>query len=173
MKLIVKAGKEWVKRAMLNTMGKTLKTTELNEESWFKMLRARHSPTEEYEIYIEAIVKERVYTHIVRHKEIGKYVATSRPDIEYSTPSNGLRFIGLRINAKRMIEICEQRLCKDAWDETSNFMFEVVENIPDETLKRLCTRPCVKYACCVGRKNCGFMKTKEYFEQRKFFTKNL
>lgn len=169
MKVTTKAGKEWVKRAMLNTKGKTILTPALNDESWFNMLRARHSPIMEYELYIESYVTERVYSHLVRHERIGKYVATSRPDIEGSTPISNKRFIGLSINAKRLIEICEQRLCKDAWHETTDFIKELVANIPDETLKKLCTAPCVKYDCCIGRSCCGYLNTNKFKEQRNFF----
>ena len=136
LKVSVKSGREFVKRAMLSTMGitelsnpqkfeKAMKKP-LSDNTWKQLLIGRHSPIEEYEIWVEAIVPERVHTHVIRHKELGKYVATSRPDISYQTPLNkGERSLSLRINAKRLIEISWARLCSCAWCETSQMLFEI------------------------------------------------
>ncbi len=132
-KIEIKAGKKWVHRAALATKGKKpKKDSQLKDELWFNLLRAKHSPIEEYEIWVDAIVPEDAHKHIVRHKEIGKYVATSRMDFGGSKLIfDGIqhRSLALRINAKRLIEICEQRLCRDAMIETRKFLEAIVERI--------------------------------------------
>lgn len=167
-------GKENVYRAMLATMRlKPKQCNQLKNESWFKMLRAKHSPIEEYRIWVDAIVPERVHTHIVRHKEIGKYVASSRPDLDTSTDiSDGLRSLSLSVNAKRLIEISEQRLCGDAWCETTEFIQAVIDNLPDKILQKLCSPQCVRCGCCIG-KGCGYYNSNEYKTARIFFVHGL
>ena len=81
----LKNGRKWVKRAMIATkavqsqndpekLGEALKWR-LTGKRMAKMLVAKESPIEEMEFWIDLYVPERVHTHLVRHKEIGKYVA--------------------------------------------------------------------------------------------------
>lgn len=167
----IKSDKYWVYRAMLATQRKKPKPDgTLKDASWFHMLRDKHSCIEEFELWIDAIVPETVHKHIVRHKEIGKYVATSRPDLKHGTPlQEGMRSLSLRINAKRMIEIAEQRRCEDSWSETVDFVNEIVKNIPDKTLKAFCTPKCVRCNWCIGSADCGYILTDEFKKDRKFF----
>lgn len=174
MEITILNDKHDVKRAMLATMGlKPKSNNELNKESWRQMLRGKHSPIEEYRIWIEDIVTERVHTHLVRHEEIGKYVATSRPDIKgHTTVVDGMRKIALSINAKRLIEIMEQRLCKgDVWCDTYYFFDELLHLIPDDDLRDFCQPPCVKYIRCFSQKNCGLIGKPEFKTLRHNFTR--
>ena len=100
-----------VKRAMLATQGKYLKTTGLSDDTLKVQLFGMHSTLEGY-IFNVLITgcAEREHTHIVRHEEIGKYVSTARPDWSDGSNQNS-RMILLRIPANRLIEICSQRLC--------------------------------------------------------------
>jgi hypothetical protein len=93
--------------------------SELSDKTFRDLLVGRHSPIEEYEIWVDAVVPERVMTHVTRHKEMSKYVATSRPDISYHKElEEGQRVLSLKINAKRLIEISWARLCTCSWSET-------------------------------------------------------
>ena len=139
--VFIKSGREWVRAGMRATMGKLFTENDINKkltDNTFKgLLVGRHSPSEEFEFWINAVVPERVHTHVVRHKELGKYVATSRPDISYNVPvTDGMRMLSLRINAKRLIEICWQRRCNASWNETK----ELFDNIAQEVIK---LRSCV------------------------------
>lgn len=165
-------GKEEVKRAMLATKGLKPKTDKpLNDEVWFDMLRAKHSPIEEWRVWIYAEVPERVHTHVVRHEEIGKYVTTSRPDIKGNKQlQDGHRKLSLVINAKRLIEIANQRLCYGAvWGDTLKFMQAVVDTLDDDILKRFLVPPCVVYGCCIDKSKCGYNRSNKYQTQRAKF----
>ena len=129
-KVEIKNGKEWVYRAMLSTQGKKAK-------------------------------ENKSLSDKTRHEEIGKDVATSSPDIKSGSvivkSNQQYRSLSLSINAKRMIEIAEQRLCKGAFVETTAFVKEIIKNIPDLHLKNLCCEPCVRTNCCIDKKKCGFI----------------
>lgn len=164
--------KDQVKRAMLATKGlKPTTDKPINDEVWFGMLRAKHSPIEEYRVWVYAEVPERVHTHIVRHEEIGKYVTTSRPDIKGNQElKDGYRKIALVINAKRLIEIANQRLCYGAvWGDTLKFVQAIVNSLEDETLKRFLVPPCVVYGCCIDKAKCGYDRSVRYAKQREKF----
>ena len=162
----VKSGKEWVKRAMFSTMGKQGHPDKpLSDQTWFDLLMGRHSPIEEYEIWVDAIVPERVHTHVVRHKELGKYVATSRPDISYHKElKEGERVLSLRLNAKRLIEVSWVRLCKCSWSETIELFEEIKRQVLDIDLELgIKLQPsCVWFAGCPESKCCGYNKTPDF-----------
>jgi len=168
--IFLKAGREWVRAAMRTTMGELL-TEEgldktLTDKTFRGLLVGRHSPIEEFEVWINAIVPERVHTHVVRHKELGKYVTTSRPDISYNVPvDNGMRMLSLRINAKRLIEICWQRKCFASWKDTRELfdkIAELVENL-DPAFKGLLVPSCVWFGWCPEVNNkCKFYKTTSF-----------
>jgi len=177
----VKCGREFVKRAMLATMGITkLATpeeyrkrmkTELSNKTFTDLLKGLHSPIEEYEIWVDAIVPERVHTHVVRHKELGKYVATSRPDLKHVTELlDGQRILSLRFNAKRLIEVCQRRLCKASWHETTELFSIIRKNIPDDTLWSFLAPTCTWQGFCSERTECGWNKSGAYISSREFLT---
>ena len=170
----IKSGKKWVKRAAWSTMGKHGEPkTELTDETFQSLLIGRHSPIEEYEIWVDAIVPERVHTHIVRHKETGKYIATSRPDISYMRPlEDGERYISLRINAKRLIEIMMVRKCNRSWMETrALFKMIALETTKLEpALKPFMVPSCVWYGFCNEThpdNECRYMDSPRYGVERK------
>lgn len=163
-------GREWVKRAMRSTQGKFGSTTPLTDKTFLRLLIARHSVIEEFEIWIDAEVPERVHTHIVRHKEIGKYIATSRPDIANNTSiQNGIRKLSLRINAKRLLEIMDQRLCEKAWKQTKDFFEEISCKLRtiDPVLSSVLVSPCIRLGFCPETsRTCGWTKTEIFEYQR-------
>ena len=166
MRVSVKMDKDrsHVRRAMRITMGRGNLLNEeglaqLDNETFMKLLLGMHSPLEEMEFWIEMIVPERVHTHLVRHEEIGKYVATSRNDLKHATflPDNS-RCMALRINAKRLIEISEQRLCSASWSETREVFTAIREQIKhiDPILFLFLTPPCDKRGHCTEvNTDCG------------------
>jgi hypothetical protein len=165
----IKSGREWVARGMKSTMGQTGRQSGLSDKTFLSMLKPGHSPIEEYEIWIDAIVPERVHTHVVRHEEIGKYVATSRPDISYCKPiEDGMRRLSLKINAKRLIEIMRIRLCGKAWHETVDLfnMIALKLILLDRVFKSVLVPTCVWYGFCPENKCCGYIKTEQYVKER-------
>lgn len=163
----IKSGREWVAKAMHATQGKD--SDRMSDETFRGLLRACHSPVEEYQIWIDAEVPERVHTHIVRHEEIGKYVSTSRPDLVKAGQGlavpTGWRKLSLCIDAKRLIEICRQRLCQKAWWETRIFFEGVAKAVEAEepAFRGLLAPVCVWYGFCPeafgSRRGCGFVET--------------
>jgi len=162
-KVEIKAGRDWVKRGMLTTMGinplndfeKYHKAmhVQLTDATFESLLIGRHSPCDEFEIWVDAIVPERVHTHVVRHKELGKYVATSRPDIWYNIELNPyipVRLLSLCIPAKRMIEICWDRLCFKAWKETIQLFEEIKKELCliEPVFKPFLEPSCVWFGFC-------------------------
>jgi hypothetical protein len=131
----------------------------LTRATLFDLLLSKDSPIEEMVFWVEMYLPERVHTHLSRHKEIAKYVATSRVDIQGSTPLvDGMRWMSLRLNAKRLIEISELRLCYKSWHETIKVWKEVVRQciLIEPLLMYVLEKPCVKYGYCnKGRKTCG------------------
>lgn len=120
---------------MKATMGKQGECKPLGNKTFLHMLRAGHSPIDEYRIWFDITAPERVHTHVVRHEEIGKFVATSRPDISYGKAlEEGHRMFSLQIPAKRLIEIMRIRLCGKAWPDTrvlfNKMKQAVIENDP-------------------------------------------
>jgi len=168
--LFLKSGREWVAAGMRQTMGIMLTSTDnmrsISTKTFKGLLVGRHSPIEEYEIWVVAIVPERVHTHVVRHKEVGKYVTTSRPDIEYHKPiKDGERILALRFNAKRLIEICWQRECNASWKETIELFDAIAEKVEslDEAFTGLLTPSCVWFGWCPEVHNkCKYYKTPNY-----------
>lgn len=156
--MVIKSGKEWVKRAMFSTMGKDSQSNFLSDPTWRSLLVGRHSPIEEYELWIDCVVPERVMDHVVRHKEIGKYVATSRPDISYGKEiEDGMRKLSLCINAKRLIEISWQRLCSCAWSETIELFEEIKKQVTaiDPILGGVLAPSCAWFNNCPEIRHCG------------------
>jgi hypothetical protein len=171
------SGRKTVKRAMLATMHitplfdkeefeKRMKYR-LSDKTFFDLLIGKHSPIEEMKFWVDLYVPERVHTHLTRHKEIGKYVATSRKDISYGKDLvDGMRYMSLSLNPKRLIEISEQRLCYKSWHETNKVWQEVVNQCVElePLLQYFLHRPCVKYGICMeGSKSCGD-RTYEYMQ---------
>ena len=127
-------GRKYVKRAMLSTQGiNTIRDKDnasrhtkwrLSDKVLLPMLLDLHSPIEEMRFWIEVYATNRVIDHLVRHEEIGKYVASSRPDIDTTTDnSDGMRYASFSINGKRLIEIMQQRLCNKARHETTSWPY--------------------------------------------------
>jgi hypothetical protein len=162
-------GRKWVKRAMKSTKAEmsihniidyeTMTKSRLSASVMKQLLLGKHSPIQEMKFWIELYVSERVYQHLVRHKEIGIYVATSRPDIEGSTSTlKGMRYLSLSVNAKRLIEISEQRLCMKAWILTRGAWNEVCKQCIalEPMLEYVLHEPCVKCGFCVETtRTCG------------------
>ncbi len=173
--VFIKSGREWVRAGMFTTMGKLLTKEDLNKtltDKTFKgLLVGRHSPAEEFELWINAVVPERVHTHVVRHKEIGKYVTTSRPDISYNVPvTDGMRMLALRINAKRLIEISWVRRCNASWNETQELFDGIEKQVVklDPAFEGLLVPSCVWMGWCPEVNNkCQYFKTKKYENERK------
>ena len=170
----IKSGKKWVKRAAWSTMGKHGEPkSELTIETFQSLLIGRHSPIEEYEIWVDAIVPERVHTHVVRHKELGKYIATSRPDISYMRKlEDGERYISLRFNAKRLIEIMMLRKCNRSWHETRRLFFKIEHELVklEPAFRPFLVPSCVWYGFCNEThpdNECDYMKTPRYTSERK------
>lgn len=182
-KVELKSGTQWVKRAMISTMGVTsinaperfveLMSKPITEKSFRRMCFSRHSPIEEMEYWIEMIVPERVHTHLVRHKEIMKFVATSRPDLPWKTViKNGERSMSCSVNLKRMIEISQQRLCNRAWNETKEVWKEIIQQVEELTpiTKGLFHPVCVWYGVCPeGKDCCGYTSRLEFACKRNRF----
>ena len=156
----IKSGRSWVRRAMNSTMGKFGTVVGLSDKTFHDLLVARHSPISEYVIWVDAVVSNRVHTHVVRHKELGKYVATSRPDIKYgSEMADGMRPLSLRIDAKRLIEIMQVRLCDCSWNETIELFEEIRDQVEDldSTLGLLLAPSCSWMGFCCEPKCCGYL----------------
>lgn len=169
-------GRKNVKIAMLASMGisplvdieeysKKIKS-KLSSNRLVKLLIAKHSVIEEMKFKIDLYVPERVHTHLVRHKEIGIYVATSRPDLKHKTELiDGMRFMTLFVNAKRLIEISEQRLCYKSWKETRDVWNEVVRQVIEiePAFMYVLKKPCSKVGYCIETdRTCGHNFNEEY-----------
>ena len=166
-------GREMVKRAMYATMGREYVGDTVSDATMLALLKPRHSPIEEYRFWFDLIVPERSHTHIVRHEEIGKYVASSRPDLAYCTPiADGHRQMSLSIDAKRLIEIMMQRLCFKAWGETKE-VFVAMRNAViqlDPVFSAVLVPQCVWYGFCpehsAKRPGCGYNKSLAFEKER-------
>ena len=165
-------GRKYVKRAMLATQGiNTIRNKDdvekhtkwrLTDKVLLPMLLDLHSPIEEMRFWIEIYTTNRVIDHLVRHEEIGKYVASSRPDIDTATDnSDGMRYASFSINGKRLVEIMQQRLCTKAWYET-RLITEMIRTkvIEIEPLFAYVLYPkCVWYGFCpLLNRTCGLPK---------------
>lgn len=132
----------------------------LSSKLFLQMLIAKHSPIEEMIFRIDMVGTERAIQHFVRHEEIGKYVATSRPDIDgHINNDNGMRIASFTINAKRLIEISDQRLCNKAWHETRHIWEEVVRKVIEiePLFSYVLMKPCEKCGYCVETTGwCGY-----------------
>ena len=180
----IKSDEEFVKRGMLSTMGvnplinkeefERQMKKDLSVKTFQSLMLGRHSPIEEYEVWIDSVVPERVHTHVVRHKELGKYVHSSRPDISYAKPiKDGQRSLSLRINLKRLIEIFWVRKCDRSWIETS-CLFRMIKSSLNEinpVITPFLQPSCVWFGMCVEpdlKENiCYIYKSKSASEARK------
>ena len=164
-------GRKWVKKAELATQGKKMITPHFEDNRFLSQLYPTHSTIEQFEFWFDCVVTERVHTHIARHKEINKYVQTSRPDTSRNKPRapEGYRYLALVINAKRLIEICLDRLCLASHIDTVNFM----RKIKAEAVK---LEPCMQYVlfakcvwndlCTEINTDCGFCRSSKYNTER-------
>lgn len=170
----IKAGRSWVKRAMLSSMGVYgAVETALSNTVFQSLLLGRHSPIDEYEVWVDCIVPERVHTHVVRHKEIGKYVSTSRPDISYMKDvSDGNRGLSLRIPGKRLIEIMMLRKCFRSWGETTQLFDIIAEQLTelDPALEPFMVPSCIWFGFCVEThpdNKCKYFTTRKAGRERR------
>lgn len=162
-------GRKYIKQAMNATRGiNTIRDKDnaekqakwrLSDKTLLPMFLDLHSPIEEMRFWFEVYASNRVIDHLVRHEEIGKYVATSRTDIDYATDnSDGMRYASFSINAKRLIEIMQQRLCNKAWYETKGIVKEIRRQVIEiEPLLYYMLNPkCVLYGFCpLLDRSCG------------------
>jgi len=174
----IKSGRKWVKTAELATQGLKPKTAHFSDNRLLAQLYPTHSTIEEYEFWFYCVVTERIHTHIVRHKEIGKYVQTSRPDISKRAPRapEGYRFLALKINAKRLVEICMDRLCHASHVDTVMFMKMVRDSVIE-------VEPCMQYVlfskcvwhdeCVEVNTNCGYWGTSKWNTERALWRSKL
>jgi len=168
----IKSDRKWVSRAMRATMGIQEEGVPISDARLRFLVRAGHSPAEEWEVWIDALVPERVHTHVVRHEEIGKYVATSRPDIAGEMFTDGMRKLSLCINAKRLVEIMRIRLCGKAWWETRILFRGIAAKVIaiEPCFNGLLAPTCVWYGFCPehcdARPTCGYMQKKHYKAER-------
>jgi hypothetical protein len=147
----LKDGRRWVKMGALATQGKTIVSNEMSDDAFYGQLYPRHSTIEEFNMWFECITSKRAYTHIVRHKELGKYVNTSRPELRAKQRApKGYKFLALRFNAKRLMEVCEDRLCFESHVDTIKLMNMIkTEAIKiDHCFKTLLYPRCVWYDFC-------------------------
>lgn len=175
-------GRKYVKRAMLATQGiNTIRDKDnankhtkwrLSDKVLLPMLLDLHSPIEEMRFWIEIYASNRVIDHLVRHEEIGKYVASSRPDIDTTTDnSNGMRYASFSINAKRLIEIMQQRLCNKAWHDTQDITYMIRDKVIEiEPLFAYVLRPkCIWYGFCpLLYRGCGLSEQTISLNHRMF-----
>jgi len=172
--IFLKSGREWVGAGMRQTMGEMITSTEdmktITTKTFKGLLVGRHSPIEEYEVWVVCVVPERVHTHVVRHKEISKYVTTSRPDISYHKPiKNDERILALRFNAKRLIEICWQRRCLASFVDTVKLFDAIADKVEslDPAFEGLLVPSCVWMGWCPEVNNkCKYYKTKKHHAER-------
>lgn len=166
----VKSGIKWVKKAMLATMGLTSKNDFMTLSTFMGLVLPLHSPIEEMEFWFKCVVYEDTHVHIVRHKELGKYVCSSRKELKWAKPLvNGMRKLDLRINLKRLIEVNWLRNCSGASVETKEFMKlitnSVIKIIPQ--LEVVLQPKCVWYGWCPeSRVNCFTYKNKRIKDAR-------
>jgi len=172
--IFLKSGREWVGAGMRQTMGEMLTSTDnmksITTKTFRGLLVGRHSPIEEYEVWVVCVVPERVHTHVVRHRELSKYVTTSRPDISYHKPiKEGERVLALKFNAKRLIEICWQRRCNASWIDTAKLLDTIAEKVEslDVAFSGLLVPSCVWFGWCTEVNNkCKYYTTGAYAVQR-------
>ncbi len=180
---ILDGSKQLVKRAMLATAGITSVTDneklskalskELTDKTFQSLLIGRHSPINQYKVWIDIVQSERTHTHLVRHHKIEPYVATSRPDISYMVPlKDGERVYSLVIDAKRLIEISMIRRCNRAWFETKE-IFDAIESQLVEmepAFAPFLKASCVWFGMCPEPKldnKCNYFCTKECSDERR------
>lgn len=157
-------GREHVRDSMLATQGRfdeELKT--MSDEAFRIHLIGRHSTLESYELAFYLVgVPEREHTHIVRHEEIGKFVSTARPDWSDGSTYNS-RVIKLEIDAKRLIEIFQSRLCTAAWKDTRKIFMMMRDEVSDPVLKEYLAPHCVFYGYCSEvRTGCNYIRSPHY-----------
>lgn len=175
----------WVKRAALKTRHLDPLTPGLSDKGFLGLLLGLHSPIQEFKIWVDLDnLAERVHTHLVRHRETGKYVATSRPDIEdelkaiknkladeLGAKKNQVSFRSMAwtINAERVIEIAKRRLCVRSWDETIQatlFIKDALEEL-EPVLASLMFPTCVWLGeCPEGAECCGYDETADFHAER-------
>lgn len=121
-----------IHRANLATIGKKMKATWTPTKAWsLEQLHAQHSTLEWAEIVIEANVSGTVASHITRatkgHPRFA--VQSHRPDWtgEARPPASTLRTIVIKCNPYAFVEMCRQRLCNLAADETRAFFLTAVK----------------------------------------------
>lgn len=179
---ILDGSKQLVKRAMLATAGITMITDPdqltkklakgLTDTTFQGLLLGRHSPINQYKIWVDIVAPERVHTHLVRHHKIEPYVATSRPDISYFIPlENGERVFSLVIDAKRLIEISWIRRCTRAWKDT-RAVFDKIEELlvaMEPAFAQFLKPSCVWFGMCPEPKldnKCLYYKTPKAQRER-------
>ena len=175
---LIKSGREWVKRAELATQGLMSKTSHFSDDRFLSQLYPTHSTIEEYDLWFYCIVSERIHTHIVRHKEMGKYVQTSRPDTSKRPPRapKGYRFLALRINAKRLVEICLDRLCLASHKDTVSFMNMIRQAAieKEHCFKYVLFSKCVWHdECTEVNTNCGYWGKSKWNVERALWKSKL
>ncbi len=173
-------GRKMVKRAMLATAGITKLSkpelfekkmkSKLSKKTFQDLMRACHSPLNEYVFWVDAIVSERVHTHIVRHSRKSDYVATSRPDIDYAIPlKDDERILSIKIPLDRVNDIMRVRLCGASWNATQRLFWEIRKQIIeiDPPIETFMVPNCVWYGFCNQNKDCcTYIHSKKYPQQR-------
>jgi len=167
------SGRKEVARAMYSTMGRFGEAAPVNDNTLCLLLRAKHSPIEEYRFGFDCYAPERVHTHVVRHEEIGKYVSSSRPDLTYCKEIvDGHRAFSLTINAKRLIEIMQLRLCNRAWHETKALFVAMKNEVMrlDPVVAKFLAPTCCWYDFCPEhsdkRPSCGYTSSGQFVVDR-------
>lgn len=152
-----------------------------------KILKAEHSPIRMIVYSVKMYdVPSWVSQHLARHdafawhtvRESGEthFVATQRTDrtgvnrdeLPQSAPVNHSIFL----NAQDFITISRRRLCKCASKETVSLWKAVLNELKktDEEVYNSCVPECVYRGFCPEVKSCGWVRSKEYQEQRNKYT---
>lgn len=169
-----------IKNATMTTINLT--KGKMPDSDWkLKLIMAEHSP-------IRGLIfrwrwkdlKSWVSVHFVRHKfGIDHWVSTQRTDRtgvnRDELPQGSLVNHECLANAQALINISRKRLCNCASEETRNAWKEVKENVSkvEPELAQCMVRECVYRGFCPEVICCGFVKSRQWVEERRAYLKGF
>jgi len=169
--------------AARRTVGKEPLDKEPSDKWKDDILYAEHSPIRlvEYRIAFKGI-RQWVTTHLVRHwigwipfihsqRSDRRELPCSRDELPQGT-ENDADFIA---NAQSLITISRKRLCNCASKETREAWIAVKDRMKevDPIMAKHMVRECIYRGFCPELHCCGYILTKDFFDKRKDYIKQI
>ena len=170
----VLSGSAELRRAINCTQNKLLPfdCKPLRQKTMNNQIKQQHGTLNRYIFEVQAVVPERVHSHLRTHHLINEFYAcsTSRPDI--CSADGKMRSISLLLPLKRAIEIFGLRLCKKSWHETTKFFKQLKEKLVEiePILEPILQPQCIHKGFCPEMKNsCGYELTGRFTSTRESY----